>query len=133
MSLDRLEEVRASHGHEHSLDLSIKELAASKAAYVGSPGREVKRRRIDHLSKATLWTKSTSRPRSGVTAASSAVPQPSMAPIAAFSARATSLSARAAASPWSRSRSAAAGKRRNAQLTNDRRSSNKASAFVPAS
>ncbi len=72
-------------------------------------------------------------PRSGVTAASSAVPQPSTAPIAASSARATSLSARAVALPWSRSRSAAAGKRRNAKLTNDRRPSNKASAFVPAS
>jgi hypothetical protein len=85
------------------------------------------------FSKATLWTKSTWRPRSGVTAASSAVPRPSMVPIAASSARATSLSARAAASPWSRSRSAAAGKRRNGKLTNDRRPSNKASASVPAS
>jgi IS5 family transposase len=56
-------------------------------------------------------------------------PQHSMAPIAASSARATSPSARVAASPWSRSHSAAAGKRRNAKLANDRRPSSKASAF----
>jgi hypothetical protein len=63
----------------------------------------------------------------------SAAPRSSTAPIAASSARTISPSARGAASRWCAFRSVAAARRRNAKLTNDRRPSNKASAFVPAS
>ena len=72
------------------------------------------------------------RPRCGITAVSSAVPRPFMVPIAASSARTTSLSACAAASPRSRSRSVAAARRRNVATTNDRRRSSGASVSVPA-
>ena len=71
--------------------------------------------------------------RSSITAAPSAAPRNSMAPIAASSARRMSRPACKAPSPRSAFRSAAAARRRNARPTKDRRRSKRASAFAPAS